>query len=579
MPVVLGLLLLPVAVVIVRLIGRDHPAMNGDDALIELRTRDVFTRNTPLLGSYQRYGWNQAGPLYFYLLAIPYRLFGQSFTTIQISVVVMNCAAAIATILIMRRLHGDAAAAVAAALIAVAFHALSMRTLTDPWEPSISVMLLVMLAVVAYEASTGNVRSWFATVLVASLLAQAYASVTTIAIALAVIGIAIGIVRLRRTEVAQSIAKPVLALVALAILLWSPSIIEQLSNSPGNVRAALSYFGENRETLGGRDALGALRIESGLHAPWITNSVPKETFSPFVDVGAGPVLPIAFILFAVAGVVAWRRREWLALQLVTLVAAFGIVGLLSLRTLTRPFFVWILMPYRAFGLLLWLASFVVLFATVPRARNLGCAVAIAVLVGVGALSTADAARAHLGADSGPAAFDAAAARVSAELRALDAPILVRSEVGGQLLTPSGYARDETAVALLLNGVAVVVDVDSRNRFGPQRAHPELAQYELRLMNHKDPMPKGFRELTVVDPLGSTRGDREGLAQSVTRRCVLANGTQPPPSEDASASLRWLENCSQRDGEAKRQIGVLLDDFEDLPRISFRLGAIAATGGL
>jgi hypothetical protein len=64
---VIALALIPIAVSIVRVVAQHHFAPNGDVALIELRVRDVGTSHTPLVGSYQRYGWNQPGPLLFYL--------------------------------------------------------------------------------------------------------------------------------------------------------------------------------------------------------------------------------------------------------------------------------------------------------------------------------------------------------------------------------------------------------------------------------------------------------------------------------------------------------------------------------
>src|SRR5207244_4933496 len=48
----------------------------GDQAIIELRTRDVGTWDTPLVGPYSRFGGNHPGPLLFWLYAIPYRLTG-----------------------------------------------------------------------------------------------------------------------------------------------------------------------------------------------------------------------------------------------------------------------------------------------------------------------------------------------------------------------------------------------------------------------------------------------------------------------------------------------------------------------
>ena len=48
----------------------------SDDAGIWMRTWDVGTRHTPLVGPPSRFGWHHPGPLLFYLLAPLLRLFG-----------------------------------------------------------------------------------------------------------------------------------------------------------------------------------------------------------------------------------------------------------------------------------------------------------------------------------------------------------------------------------------------------------------------------------------------------------------------------------------------------------------------
>jgi hypothetical protein len=48
---------------------------SGDWAVLTLRVEDVG-RVTPLVGPYSRFGWNHPGPLMYWLLSIPYHLFG-----------------------------------------------------------------------------------------------------------------------------------------------------------------------------------------------------------------------------------------------------------------------------------------------------------------------------------------------------------------------------------------------------------------------------------------------------------------------------------------------------------------------
>ena len=64
---------------------------NGSDwASIEMRTRDVFSAHPPVVGAYSRMGWSHPGPLLFYLLAVPYRLFGQDAQAMQLGAILVN---------------------------------------------------------------------------------------------------------------------------------------------------------------------------------------------------------------------------------------------------------------------------------------------------------------------------------------------------------------------------------------------------------------------------------------------------------------------------------------------------------
>jgi len=60
--------LLPVLVVIVTRLGRTWVPV-GDLALVDLRVRDVWSADIPLIGTYNRFGWNHPGPAMFWTLA------------------------------------------------------------------------------------------------------------------------------------------------------------------------------------------------------------------------------------------------------------------------------------------------------------------------------------------------------------------------------------------------------------------------------------------------------------------------------------------------------------------------------
>ena len=74
---------------LVVLLARDDHSI-GDIALIELRTRDVLSRDPPLSGVYSRYGWSHPGPLMYYVYAIPYRLLGGHADALRMTALMVN---------------------------------------------------------------------------------------------------------------------------------------------------------------------------------------------------------------------------------------------------------------------------------------------------------------------------------------------------------------------------------------------------------------------------------------------------------------------------------------------------------
>ncbi len=145
--------LLPLLVLAVRVLAHAWGNPGGDLALIELRVRDVGS-HTPLLGSYGRYGFNQPGPLWFYALALPYRVFGSNYAGLQLGVLIVNAAAVVTVLVIARRRGGTVPVLLAAALLAVLLHGLGGGWLADPWEPHGLTLPCVALVFLAGECGT-----------------------------------------------------------------------------------------------------------------------------------------------------------------------------------------------------------------------------------------------------------------------------------------------------------------------------------------------------------------------------------------------------------------------------------------
>ncbi|MDQ3145900.1 MAG: hypothetical protein M3R01_03015, partial [Actinomycetota bacterium] len=191
---------LPLVVGMVRVLVDGQFALHGDDALIELRVRDVGS-HTPLVGSYQRFGWNHPGPLLFYLLAAPYRLLGSDFSGLQVGALAVNALSVVGIGFVAQRRGGLPLLLWSLALVALLVHAIGPVDLSDPWEPDVSVLPVTLLVFLAWDVASGRVWALPVVAAVASLLVQAYAVLAPVTLALsggAAVTLAVGWLRDRR---------------------------------------------------------------------------------------------------------------------------------------------------------------------------------------------------------------------------------------------------------------------------------------------------------------------------------------------------------------------------------------------
>ena len=343
--------LLPFVVLAVRLIGRSYVALNGDDALINLRVHDVFTAHTPLLGSYERYGFNQPGPAWFYVLAIPFRVLGSRFSAIQVGVVLVHMASVLLVARVMYRRFGTIAMAWSLLVFTAVFWGFGPVSITDPWEPHASAVLLITTAVLAFDAISGGLAAWVWLVVVASLTTEMYATVGVIALALLAWGIAIGSVRRVRSGEGRGrvLARDLGIVAGVGVLLWLPPIVEQFRDHPGNLTRTWRFVTTAHVRIGLRHTFGALRLETWFPAVWLGRSVPLVPFATTVDVGRAPWFPGSILVLVLVAIIAWRCRAVPQLLLVATVAFAALVTVVTLSRLSLPFYVWLVDPTRSAG--------------------------------------------------------------------------------------------------------------------------------------------------------------------------------------------------------------------------------------
>jgi hypothetical protein len=568
-------------------------APSGDVALLEVRVGDVLVGGrTPLVGSYQRYGFNQPGPLLLYALAVPYRLLGSSYRGLEIGALALGAVSIVGALRVAWRRGGRLGSVWAGALIAVLVHGHRPPWLLDPWEPHVLVLVGLALFFASFDAAMGGrSRSLVWCVLCASLIAQAWATMLPFAVALtawATVGVIVDAGRSRFAR--QSAFRALVVSAVLGFVLWLPPLYEQLTPSGGNVTAALRALGSPAEpAVGLVDGARAVGTELGPRASWLGFPQRLDGLSPTLDLGAGGwtrwlgvaalLLATAFASVSGSGRVErlrerlWRpeplteggdvvaapdvrdlatppppepdgarpERAWVVGATAAVAIAASVV---AMGRLLGPVFVWLPRWLRVVGLATWFAVGWCLAATTrgldgriaPTARRTAEVALAGITVVFAALSVVDAVTHDPPADP----LGAAARRLvrSAELDDLPEPVLVVSTADAAL----ALGGDDVAIEVLVHaverrGFETRVAADVANRFGPQRAEPDEAVAELRLIRADDELPAEFVVVAETDPLTA--------AQRTRRTELLAQAGLPPDATDADLLHRVSDDPSLR----------------------------------
>lgn len=404
-----AVVVLPLAIALVALSSpRWYPLL--DLAMTELRVRDVGTRHTPLVGLVGRLSSNgnqgsHPGPISFWALAPVYRLLGGSAWSLFVGVVMLNTTAIALTLWIALRRGGTTLALGFAAAIAVVLHLYGTQVLTEPWNPYLPVMWWLLTLVALWAVLCDDLPMLPVAVFAASFCMQTHVSYLGLIggfAALGAAGLGLHAYRLRhdRDGVRRVVRWGAISL-AFGVLLWLPTIIDQVTGDPGNASIVFDHFfhaeddpigvGRGGELFGVH--LNLWRLLAGQHAT--SGSVVPGVLLVLVWLAAAVVtwrLPVAR---AEAGAEAepaatpgGRRRLAAAgrgplLRLHAVVAVALVLGLISSTRILG--FVWFYLTLWAWSISM-LAAVAIAWTAVVVATERGSLRPVAARAGLGLLA-------------------------------------------------------------------------------------------------------------------------------------------------------------------------------------------------
>jgi hypothetical protein len=550
-----GVALVPFLVAAVEVLRADDAAVHADAAVIEVKVRDVGTSDTPLLGSYQRFGWNMPGPLLFYLLAVPYRLLGSGFSGLQVGALLIGAAALVGVVVTVHRCFGALPALLSAALVAMLARSLG-DGLSEPWEPKVIVLPVVLLVVLTAAAAAGRTRSLPVVAVVATFLIQAYTTVAPVAVAVVGFGVAVLAWRHHRARQAgadldEPLRRPTAVSAAVLALLWLPPLLHELGGRPSNVARMWRFARADGDALGLTEAASATALELDHRAFWATGTVPTRYGTAIVDTGARALLPLVLVALVAGLAVAWRERDRAAVTLgATVLVALVATGV-ALSRVTGGLFVWILYWTGALGVSAWLAAGIsfrqVGERSSPRARGVVAALLAAGVVAASAAAVAGVAGREVPPRRDRDAVAALAPAAVEAARVVEGPVVVRSSVQeGALLGGTELGVEYLVLALERAGVPTQVAPSIAHKVGEHRRIDGTAVAEVRLVSDDgSPLPAGFRVLGRVNPLDDT--NRRAIAEQLAALGFAGASPEDIPADQEAARVlaRALEDLDAR----------------------------------
>ena len=352
--VAIVLALLPViAVVVTR--SWHHYLPLGDESSIDLRVRDVFSADPPLVGAYSR-GFNHPGPLLFWLLAPFSAVAGTAaWGTLVGAAVLQGIAIGLSGWLAYRR-GGTLLALLVLAAIGLAYSALTLGSVyLQPWNPNVAFPFFMLFLLQCWRLAMGDRWQLLGVAVTGSLVVQFHIGsllLVGLGIVWALVVVFVDHRRDAQAGVATVNGAPTtswrtvgVSAIAALVVLWIAPLVQQLADSPGNLTAVWDYFrNAGNQVAGLRMGAGVFAAEFQPPPPWLGGSDRLEfATNHVIPSSIWWLLVPAFLLMLgfVAARAAHSRAANHMVQLAALMCMGAIVAISRVSVEVQPFlFYW-----------------------------------------------------------------------------------------------------------------------------------------------------------------------------------------------------------------------------------------------
>jgi hypothetical protein len=293
-----------------------------DDAIIATNAFDAVSADPRLVGVYSDASVSSVGPIYnagpvlLWPLGLPAHLLGN--WALPATVGAINAVSVVAVVALARRRGGHILMFATAIAVPVMCRSLPAEALHDLFNPSFALMPLTLLVFLAWSVACGDHGLLPVTVLVASFVIQAHASVALAGVAVllvALVGFATSRTRRRgEPEAMGGSRRPwIVAALAVALVCWAAPVVDMALHPPGNL-VRIARTASIDEATAGMDAGWHSLVRAIGVRPWWLRSPPSQASRVF-DVFGAPRAPqtvsaaLVLGLLLLVAATAWRRRR------------------------------------------------------------------------------------------------------------------------------------------------------------------------------------------------------------------------------------------------------------------------------
>lgn len=327
-----------------------HPM--GDYRTLQLRVSDVGGSHTPLVGLYSRFGWNHPGPWVLWLLAAPYRLFGDN--GLLLGAILINAASIVAAVAVCAR-AGRRWMLIAALAVAALCCGIGLGGLADPWNPYLVVLPIFAMLVGTWRAIDGSRAGALVAIVAGSFATASHFGAAPVVGSMLVLVVTALAWRSWRGPHRHADRVTLAWSIAVGVVFWIPALIDQAIHSPGNARLLVEFAIDGSGEPSNGLASGA-RIVARSLAPsfdWILGRSP--TLGGGVLDTHAFAFPLGSLALAVAMIIAVRRRRTREIALCAVAAVAVVAQVLAMSRIAGALFPYLVRTTWAVAAFVWMA--------------------------------------------------------------------------------------------------------------------------------------------------------------------------------------------------------------------------------